>query len=187
MFTRYHGNFLFSPSRDYPRFILSTASVRARLPRSFSGRLARGAREVQLANGQRRSKLFSTEPPKRYFPVSNARYRSSTPRFECVSPFQYFFLLLLLLRSRNFQSSSTRSRLAWIVVRSYGEACETRFDLFILRFGSRNFGIKLTFSTTNKFLDVLGWRRKRLWSGNVMLRIGKGERKERKEKPTCVN
>lgn len=24
MFTRYHGNFLFSPSRNYPRFILST-------------------------------------------------------------------------------------------------------------------------------------------------------------------
>ena len=99
----------------------TTASVRARLPRSgdrspFSAWFARGAREVlRLADGQRRSKLFSTEPPKRYFPVSNVTIpRVIVPPhvlvFECVSPFQYFFLLflssLLIARSRNFQSSS---------------------------------------------------------------------------------
>lgn len=123
MFTRYHGNFLFSPSRNYPRFILSTPTPPPPPPsaRVFAIRGSLAVFGLVCTRRERASiggwptpveTVFDRKHLNDIFPFLTLLSRVIVlprSRFECV--FQYFFFLPLSFfsssaRSRNFQSSS---------------------------------------------------------------------------------
>ena len=124
MFTRYHGNFLFSPSRNYPRFILSTPTPPPPSARVFAIRGSLAVFGLVCTRRERASiggwptpveTVFDRKHLNDIFPFLTLLSRVIVlprSRFECV--FQYFFPLPLFLssllrpiaRSRNFQSSS---------------------------------------------------------------------------------
>lgn len=120
MFTRYHGNFLFSPSRNYPRFILSTPTPPPPPPsaRVFAIRGSLAVFGLVCTRRERASiggwptpveTVFDRKHLNDIFPFLTLLSRVIVlprSRFECV--FQYFFSLSFFSSSvhRSFQKFS---------------------------------------------------------------------------------